>query len=473
MYKKIFIALILLTSVCFAQSSGEGTSGINTNLLAAQKISVTIGGDFFINGTFAALRTERVDEFLTRLYNETRAAAMQSARDEMTLIQISEKFEKYALRNITLKRKDGSERILDLKKFRLTGNFEHNPYLENGDVIILPALDLDNNFVEVSGAVNKPITFQYVDSDKLDDALLFAMGVNKAYKNADSAEVYRLSYDGFREEFITVGLGEDFYLERGDRIKVIGNEPHKLDYQILVTGEVVNPGYIFVPKDGITLEEAIKRAGGLTENAWLEKGQLVRGEAARLFTRERPLFPQESEELDRLLEREQFMLSRLSNLIIEDTAYFNMESQMLFYNNVGIRDFSELQDSSSDLNSFVVKDEDVIYIPEFENVVSVFGQVPKAGKYEFEPGKGYWHYINKAGGLGERATDEIMVIKGVSKNWISTEDDRKIELEPGDYIWVPKERYRDFGFYLQRVGSIAGIFGTIATLILLINELGK
>ncbi len=65
------------------------------------------------------------------------------------------------------------------------------------------------------------------------------------------------------------------------------------------------------------------------------------------------------------------------------------------------------------------------------------------------------------------------MIKGKTRSWIELEEDSQIVIENGDFIWVPKEPYRDFDYYLTRVGSFAQIIGSIATVIVLIVQLGK
>ncbi len=159
----------------------------------------------------------------------------------------------------------------------MTADFNQNPYLLNGDVIILPQLDLDRNFIEVEGAVNKPTQFQFVEGDKLSDAILFARGINSAYNFEGKIEIIRLSYDGMNEDIISVSLDENPTLQRGDRIKVIADETQKRDFKVLVDGEVNRPGYVFITKDQTTIKEVIEKAGGIKSNADLRNAELVRG----------------------------------------------------------------------------------------------------------------------------------------------------------------------------------------------------
>ncbi len=54
-------------------------------MLSLQKISVTIGGEFIVNGSFSALATERVDEFVTRVYNQYKIALLTTTKDARSL----------------------------------------------------------------------------------------------------------------------------------------------------------------------------------------------------------------------------------------------------------------------------------------------------------------------------------------------------------------------------------------------------
>ena len=64
-----------------------------------------------------------------------------------------------------------------------------------------------------------------------------------------------------------------------------------------------------------------------------------------------------------------------------------------------------------------------------------------------------------------------MVIKGGSRAWISPIRD-KVEIEEGDYIYVPKENLRSFrsyvfeySVYISLLASIAAILLSIVTIV--------
>ena len=87
-------------------------------------------------------------------------------------------------------------------------------------------------------------------------------------------------------------------------------------------------------------------------------------------------------------------------------------------------------------------------------------------------GKDYIYYIS-AGGLSELAKDdEIAVIKGDTREWITVKD-HKVKIEPGDFIYVPKNPNVSFDYYVGKLGKYLGIIGSTATIILLMLQFKK
>ncbi len=448
------IAIMILGDVTFAQEQKNNSSN---NILTQASISVTIGGSFIINGTFPALPYERVDQFITRMYNQAKQNMLSIAKDLKTSTTILKNInEEYAIRGIILKRASGEEKIIDLAKFRLNGNFDNNPYLKNDDVLIFPVVNIKQNFFYIEGAVNSPGTFMFVDGDKLSDAIELAQGLNKAYENIESAEISRLSLDGTKMNSFVVNISENVPLQRGDRIRVLGIPSQRSDYYVKVLGEVNLPGNIPISKSSTTVAEVIKKAGGFTKLADVSRAELIRG--ANAF--ESILFSEQLEQLQML---------RMSTLIEEDSLYFNIDEKLRFIRGNGLVDFTKIFDENSVDNKFLVQQYDVIYVPTKIDLVYVYGQVNNAGYIKFSEGKDYSYYIEKAGGLGETASN-IYIIKNKSRSWKSAEEDN-INIEPGDYIWVSKKTPRTFWYNLEQASRIATVVSAIATIIVLLTRI--
>lgn len=466
---KILMLSALFSITLTAQDMSELQQ---SSIYSLNKISVTIGGDFITNGTFPASATERVDEFVTRTYNQYRIAILTTTKDAQSLARLTAEIDAYAERGIILKHINGTKQLVDLQKFRLTADYDENPYLLNGDVLIFPQVDWQRNFIEVEGAVNKPTQFQFVEGDKLSDAILFARGINASYENPDSIEITRLSYNGMNEDIIKTNLSENPELKVGDRVRVVANETQRRDFKVLVEGEVYKPGYIYITKDQTTIKQIIEKAGGFKKNADLASGELIRSNAITNTTNT-PFQDRRRAFNLRALNKQTdlLMMIRMADIEQDDSLSLIYDNQLRNAKSIVTVDFSKVLDENSENSKFTVKDGDIIYIPEITGLVNVFGQVMNPGFVNYIEGNDYKYYIEESGGIGNRAKDAVYLIKGKTRAWIDmTDEDNKYKIESGDYIWIPKDIPRNFDHYLTRVSRIAAVVSAVTTVILVFKK---
>ena len=79
--------------------------------------------------------------------------------------------------------------------------------------------------------------------------------------------------------------------------------------------------------------------------------------------------------------------------------------------------------------------------------------------------------MQKNGGKTELADSEVKVIKAKTRTWITADSD--VSIEPGDFIYVPKDVPKRFDWYLKQVGSLSSVITAVATIILIIIQSGK
>ncbi|MDH3268748.1 MAG: SLBB domain-containing protein [Ignavibacteria bacterium] len=474
--KALICFLILFYLTAYPQFSQDKTT--KSDLMNMGTISVTIGGSFPINGTYPAFITDRVDEFISRMYAKAVDLTVTMTTDPEIYRKLKQDLDNFALRGIKLKRATGEELEVDLQKFRLTGDFAYNPYLKNDDVIVFPANDISRNFFAVSGAVNLPGTFYYVEGDNLGDALELVDGINSSYDDVSSVEVSRLSYDGQSETKITIGIDEEFPIQRGDRFRFLAFETQKKNFSVTVIGEVNIPGIVPITRDNTTLYEVIQSCDWFTSYASLRRARVYsQNSLAILLERQYGIKLEDQPDLEDpkirsiILNLELAMMYRMSNVVEEDTNYFNLENQLRVLIEGSSLDFNKISDPESDIAKYKVQSGDIIIVPAIQNSIYVFGQVLRPGYVTFIEGKDYDYYVNEASGIGELAEeDDIMVIKGGSRAWISADSD-SITIEEGDYIYVPKESLRstrsyilEYSVYLSVLASIAAILLSVVTI---------
>ena len=470
--KNSVLVLVLIFSLTFisAQESSFGSKDLS-DIAKLNLISVTIGGDFIVNGTFQSSRTERIDQFVTRIFNESKIVTLQSVRDEKSFAKVQKDINSFATRGILLKRKDGSELQVDLEKFRLTADFSLNPYLKEGDVIIFPVYDQVKNFIEIRGAVNKPGKYPFVKGDKLSDIMLLARGIPTVYDSVETVEISRLDFEGTNEEIIKVTSEDDIELLAGDRINIITNKIVNKDQKVLVLGEVNRPGYIYITKNNTKLADVISRAGGFKNEAALHMAELIRNSNSINLLRKESIENQIREndnydfDINSYEKLEMLLSGRMANITHEDTSFYNLDNKLRMLQARRNIDFTNLEDER---NNVTVKNGDIILVPEKTNLVFLYGQVASAGYYQYDPNKSVLDYIEEAGGLGEDAQDEdeIVVIKSKTYEWKTLEENEHIKLEPGDYVWVPKAPPRTIEYYVKSVGTVLSALGTLALIVI-------
>jgi len=462
---KQFLVLLFLLSPLLVAQKDKTPMGVNEG-----KLSVSIVGNPQLAGSFPAAPGERVDQFLTRvMYN----AAVEKAT--------------ICLRNIKLKRESGEILTIDIQKFRINGDVNQNPYLKNDDVIILPIADFKAIYYEIEGAVNNAGRYHFIDGDNLQDAIYYALGNSSAFQGYDSTTIYRLSYDRTKMEKIRVATTSNIKLQNRDRIVVGDEQPFMDDFKILVIGEVNRPGYVPFGRKQQTLKDALELAGGLTPTASLNNIRLLKSKnlpssvIRAYYGVDAPREKVDMQEDKNVVDIQKFMaelssldflnLYRLSGLNERDTSYLKLEAQLNFYNNSQLIDLTVKNDTlRSFYENYRVQMGDIIVVSSLPIGINMVGQVPYPGWIPYSPGMDFQYYIRQAGGLNDYANaDDIMVIKGNTKQWHKASEFRG-SLEPGDYIYVPKEAQRSFWSYLGDTALVLGIIGNIATLaILFIN----
>jgi len=480
--KKLLLIIILSSGALLAQEQ-ESTLNKQMNTQLLQPITVTVGGDFVVTGSFTAYRSQRVDHFITILFTQAKEKITSSLNQLETIKQVYQGLDRYPLRDITLKRISGEIIKVDLLKFRLTGDFKYNPYLMNDDVIVFPTYDDERNFVDINGAVNKPVKFQFVEGDKLSDAILFAGGINLAYDDVKSVEISRLKDKGEKEELLIASISDNVILKRGDRIRVMFDENEKRVFKVLVLGEVQKPGYIYITKNNTTIREVINKAGGFTNNASLEKSELIRGtNDIQLLKMKAFKETYEKEENVILTQKfyekiynemmtEQLLMLRSADLAAEDTSFFYVDNALRVFQNQSIVNFTKINSDTTSDSKYIVRDGDVVVIPYKEELVYLFGQVYTPGFVNYEKGKSWKYYLQKSGGKTELADSEIKIIKAKTRTWLTADSD--MQIDPGDFIYVPKDVPKRFDYYLKQFGAASSIVTAIATIILIIVQAGK
>ncbi|MEK7263717.1 MAG: SLBB domain-containing protein [Bacteroidota bacterium] len=439
----------IITAIKKKYISGE----ISATLITPRPIVVTISGAILNPGTFTARATDRVDKIIQQ--------ANQIQTVQQNDWQVKEEYRKIqdeqSTRNIVLKRKDGTRVRVDLPKFYATKEQEANPYLREGDVIIIPRKDKTKNVVGIYGEVNTPGRYEFVEGDSIHDLIEIAHGFTPR-AIADSIEYSRFAENG-KSLLTTILNGKEIFesklndapLQPGDRIIVKPKIEMREDYIVEVKGEVRFPGKYPITKEKTTLSEIIKQAGGFTEFSSLKTAEIIR----------RSVQPEEIE-----LER---LLSARGNVSIEDSAYYVVETNLRIRKEVVTIDFNKLFHDDDKSQDVTLRTNDVINIPSIRNTIYVFGQVETPGNIPFIEGKDLNYYIQKVGGYTENAREaDLRIIKSKTKQWLAPEE---TTVEEGDYIWIPKIPDRTFAYYATVMSQVASVLSVVVGIAVVVSNI--
>jgi protein involved in polysaccharide export with SLBB domain len=422
----------------------------SVTLTAARPILVTVLGTVLNPATYTLAAHNRIDRAIEEANKPVRNQEADAAEPVMRAM---------SQRHILVKHKDGTTSRADIPRFRATRDNRLNPYLREGDVVVVPRLDRSSPMTAIYGDVNAPDHFEFVQGDSVKDLVGMAFGFT-ATAIADSIELFRQSTDAERQDrrlldgrAILAGEQADLALLPGDRIVVRRKRDLRTDRRVSVQGEVHFPGFYPIARQSTKLSEIIAAAGGFTDLAALGSSEVIR----------------------RSVDPSALQLERLESLrggvAQEDSAYFVLETELRLRKEIVNVDFEKLflnKDSTQDL---VLRDGDYINIPALTKSVYVFGQVVSPGNIAFLPGADYRYYIQKAGGATDRAREgDVRIVKARTKQWLSPGD---TEMEAGDYVWVPKDPERPFAYYLSTMSQAAAIISVAISAIVLAVQLGK
>jgi len=419
-------------------------------LVVPRNVVVMVQGHVLKPGSFVLPAFARVDKAI----EEANRTADQLMTDELRSVKND-----MSTRRILLRHNDGAQVRVDLKKFLVTKEDRWNPYLREGDIVIVPANDFSRNVFGIYGHVNVPGRYEYVTGDSVRDALRIAFGFTPL-ANADSVEFIRQNLFGDTEsrriingkEILTSGKG-DFPLQPGDRLVVPGFFDLRGDYTVSVSGMVKNPGVYPITRNSTHIADVIRSAGGFREEASLISSELVRRSVGKGEI--------ETERLQSLR----------GGVPPEDSSYYYLETSLRMRKELVQMDFAALFLHGDSTQNILVQDGDAIVVPQISKTIYVFGQVVNPGHITFVPGKDVWYYIQRAGGVTDRArTGDIKIVKARTRQWISPDNN---EIFEGDYVWVPKEPERPFGYILNIVAQSAAVLSAAVSIALLAIQMGK
>lgn len=433
------------------------TEEIEVSLVGLRAFKASVGGMVVAPGTYELTAMDRIATLLGKaggFYNpEAFRTEELSNQPEPVLEKIAEEAEipalpPYSTRRLKLIHRDGTSEIIDLLAFLRAGDPTGNPHVSDGDFLLVPPLNPRVGVLGIYGAVNQQGLIEYICGDDLKRALLLSGGLTQEAR-LDSVEITRFIGGNDQWETFYVSLDSQSVLHTpllsDDRIFIRAKPDYHLRHQVELRGELMKPGFYPINESGTTLVDVVMQAGGFTSRASLGQAVLTRKAGIQ----------EDDPEFERLL------LTAVRDMTPLEYQYFMLKTREI--KGWVAADLYALFVEGDSTQNGLLRDGDVLYVPQVTQSVKVAGQVTRPGIITHESEQSYKYYIEKAGGFAWNARKgRVRVIKAKSGKWIKPS---RTTIEEGDVIFVPEKPYIDFWKTSKDIILVLTQFATIYLII--------
>ncbi len=426
---------------------------------AEAKVNKLLARDYKMPDAHLSIR--RLKSIKVSVLGEVLQPGIQTVTSLMRVSEVIAKAgdlkEKSALRNIEIRRPDGSLRTTaDLLKYYETGDVSTNPPVEGGDVIIVRKV---TKYFTISGAVAKPGIYEFAPGDKISTAIEIA-GSPLPSAQLDSIEVASFgpnSPDRAVRRTVNLISGKDEELQEGDVIAVKGYSQYHTPRVVSVSGEVTYPGKYSIELGQTRILDVIQRAGGILPTGSLDEAVVLRRAGIGAWESD-PEF---------------IMLERMKGTteekrITDDQFNYYMARSRQLGRSVMVVNFKDLIEKNDLSQNILLRDQDSIWIPRARGFVSILGTVVNPGNITYEEGYTYEDYIARAGGYTSSSDKgAVRVINAKTGSYINPRSDSHYQIGPGDSIIIPAERPTFWENFQLATAITAQVITIIAGVLLL------
>ncbi len=341
--------------------------------------------------------------------------------------------------------------------------------LKRNDMLVISSVNEleERGDVYIGGQVARPGAYPYAANSTVEDLIFQAGGLLEGASTA-RVDISRRIVDPsateatnqLAQEFtvsiengLAVGKGKGFRLKPYDRVVVRRSPGYAPQETVAIDGEVLFAGTYTLRKRNERLSEFVTRAGGLIDGAYIKGAHLSR----RLS----------ESELAARKEALRLAMSNNSENMGDSIAIDKIDLSNMY--NVGINLEKALANPGSDYD-LVLMPGDSLYVPEKQSTVKISGDVMFPNAVIYEPGKKLSHYINQAGGYGQRAKKGKAFI--VYMNGTVARAKRNTPIEPGCHIIVPSKP-QNGGTDWSKILTLTTGFMSVATMVATIPNLFK
>lgn len=308
-----------------------------------------------------------------------------------------------AFTNRAVLHRENPDKSLEVISVNVKGILDGNApdiILQKNDVLFIPSVyDLESKgTLEILGEVYSPGIFPYAANTKLEDLIIMAGGLTESASTV-RVDVTRRIIDptstkkqkeysknfsfSVKDGFVVEGE-QGFVLEPYDQVFVRRSPGYSPKVNVTIAGEVEFEGDYALNERNERLSDLIKKAGGLTEFAYIQGARL-----------ERQMTPEEYQQAMELME----MVASNNNVSGNDSI---IVPKVYRTYPVGIDLVKIMANPHSEIDP-ILQDGDVVVIPQYMTTVSVSGSVRKPNSVVYDKKMKLKDYISESGGYAERA----------------------------------------------------------------------
>ena len=276
---------------------------------------------------------------------------------------------------------------------------------KNDEVVIGEAAAYKEKYtLTLEGEVKKPGIFPYFQGITLSDLLFLAEGVTDAAAmgNIEIARRVKSDDDSRKNEMATIInvsaqkdlklINSEIELQPWDVVSVRKKKDYREQISVKVEGEVKYPGNYVLAEKNERVSNLLKRAGGLTGEAFIEAANLIRVNSSIQKQ------TNEAEEKVKKIQKE-----------LKDTSSTLTESYTKPTIKVGLN-LTKIISNPDGIDDILLQEGDVLSIPKQKNEIKVNGEVMMPSEVVYKNDASLNYYIDKAGGYTDNARERKVYV---------------------------------------------------------------
>lgn len=337
--------------------------------------------------------------------------------------------------------------------------------LRKNDILYIPSIhDLqDLGSVTIYGEVTKPDEYPYADNMTLEDLIIQAGGLKEAAstvrvdvsrrikdtKSVNSTDSIGQMFSFALKDGFVIDGQPGFVLQPYDQVFVRRSPGYQTQQNVSIQGEVIFGGAYTLTSKAERLSDLVKKAGGVTNSAYVRGAKLIR--------------VANDEEKKRMQDVVKLMGRELGENAIDSLG---LQVDSLF--SVGIDLEAALANPGGDAD-LVLREGDVLNIPEYVNTVKINGAVMMPNTVSYRKGEKVGYYLSQAGGYSQHAKKSKKFIIYMNGQVAKVKGNGSKQIEPGCEIIVPNKKQSKANIgnilgYATSFSSLATMAATIVTL---------